>query len=262
LTSYAISVRNLSKSFRLYHPERPQTFQESFLRGFRRRKPRDLFWALREISVDIGVGRVSGVIGRNGSGKSTLLRLIAGVGRPDSGTIKAVGRVGGLLDLGAGFHPELTGRENALVGTLIGGLTRRQALDRFDSIVGFAELEDFIDNPLRTYSTGMWMRLAFAVAIHIEADVVLIDEFLSVGDEVFQKKCLERIESIKRQGSTVVVVSHDVHRVRELCDDVLWLRDGRLIAHGAAEKIVSDYILEAEGGGSVETAPGNVTKND
>jgi lipopolysaccharide transport system ATP-binding protein len=182
------------------------------------------------------------VIGSNGSGKSTLLRLLGGVGKPDGGSIAVKGRIGALLDFGAGFNPELTGRENVIVGGVIAGLTRKEVLKRFEAIVAFAELESFIDNPLRTYSSGMQMRLGFAVAIHTEADILLIDEVLSVGDHFFQRKCLERIARLKTNGCTIVLVTHDSKMVREFCDDALWLNRGRVMVRGQPDMVVARYL--------------------
>jgi lipopolysaccharide transport system ATP-binding protein len=185
-----------------------------------------------------------GVIGSNGAGKSTLLRLVGSVGQPDEGKVTVNGRIGALLDLGAGFHPDLTGRENVFISGVIAGLTRRQVAERFDSIVEFAELEEFIDNPLRTYSTGMKMRLAFAVAVHIDPDILLVDEVLAVGDMAFQQKCLDRIAQFKEAGCTILLVSHDVGMVRQLCDEVLWLRKGQVVAYGPAEIVTDQYTNE------------------
>src|SRR5215813_734064 len=189
----ALIVQNLSKQFRRYHPDRPWTLQEALLQGLRRTRPAEYFWALYEVSFNIAYGRMVGVIGPNGAGKSTLLRLIGGVGRPDKGTIRVHGQIGALLDLGTGFHPELTGRENVFVSGVITGLTRREVRERLDSIVAFAELEAWIESPLRTYSSGMQMRLAFSIAVHVEPAILLIDEVLSVGDHAFQQKSFARI---------------------------------------------------------------------
>ena len=189
-----------------------------------------------------------GVIGPNGAGKSTLLRLIGGVGRPDEGRVKTRGQIGALLDLGAGFHPDLTGRENVFVSGVIGGLTRREVVERFDAIVAFSELEEFIDCPLRTYSSGMQMRLAFAVAVHVEPEVLLIDEVLSVGDLSFQTKSFERITYFKAKGCTIIFVSHNHKAVRELCDEALWLNCGRLMARGPAGLVVDQYVAATEAG--------------
>src|SRR5215813_7941582 len=242
----ALIVQNLSKQFRRYHHDRPWTLQEAFLQGLRRMRPTEYFWALHEVSFSIAYGRMVGVIGPNGAGKSTLLRLIGGVGRPDKGTIRVHGQIGALLDLGTGFHPELTGRENVFVSGVIAGLTRREVAQRFDAIVAFAELEEFIDSPLRTYSTGMQMRLGFAIAAHIEPELLLIDEVLSVGDLSFQRKSFERIAEFKAKGCTIVVITHDLPCIRELCDEVLWLQEGRLIAYGSAAEVVDQYVIATE----------------
>jgi lipopolysaccharide transport system ATP-binding protein len=239
-----IIVQGVGKQFRRYHPERPSTLIETFIHGFRRLQPSARFWALRDVSFSIPNGRMVGIIGANGAGKSTLLRLLGGIGRPDEGQIKTHGRIGALLDLGAGFHPDLTGRENLFISGVISGLTRQEVAAQFENIVAFAELQPFIDNPLRTYSTGMQMRLAFAVAVHIEPDILLIDEVLAVGDVAFQQKCLERIGQFKERGCAIVLVSHDATLVRQLCDEAIWLRDGRVTAHGPAELVVGQYLAE------------------
>jgi lipopolysaccharide transport system ATP-binding protein len=189
-----------------------------------------------------------GVIGRNGAGKSTLLRLVAGVGRPTTGRIELHGRVGAILDLGVGFHPELTGRENIITSGVSSGLTRREVLERFDEIVAFSELKQFLDYPLRTYSTGMNLRLAFAVASHIEPEVLLIDEVLSVGDLAFQRKCMDRMARFKKTGCTGLVVSHGPDAVVQLCDDAIWLDHGRILTYGPAAEVVAQYV-EAMGTG-------------
>src|SRR5438874_8286664 len=186
-----VVVQGLGKQFRRYHRDRPVTLKEAVVRGLRQMKPVEQFWALRELSCSVAAGRTIGVIGGNGAGKSTLLRLIGGVGRPDEGALTVKGRIDALLDLGAGFHPDLTGRENVFISGVINGLTRREVSQQFDSIVAFAELEEFIDSPMRTYSTGMQMRLAFSVATHTHPKVLLIDEVLAVGDLAFQHKCLK-----------------------------------------------------------------------
>lgn len=240
----AIVVRGLSKKYRRYHHNRPHTLQEAILQGLWRMGAAEEFWALNGIDFSISTGRMVGVIGSNGAGKSTLLRLVGGVGRPDKGTVDVRGRIGALLDLGAGFHSDLTGRENVYVNGVIAGLTRQQVKQRFDEIVAFAELEDFIDNPLRTYSTGMKMRLGFAVAGHIEPDILLIDEVLAVGDMAFQKKCLDRIGQFKEAGCTILLVSHDIATVRQLCDEVLWLRAGQVVAHGPAGVVAGQYVSD------------------
>lgn len=240
----SIVVQNLGKRFRRYHPDRPRTLKETVVQGLRRTRPVEKFWVLRDVSFRVAEGTMVGVIGRNGAGKSTLLRLIAGVGRPDEGTVEVQGRLGAFLDLAAGFCPDLTGRENVFVGGVIGGLTRRQVAQRFDSIVAFSELEESIDNPLRTYSTGMRMRLAFAIAIHTDPEVLLIDEVLAVGDLAFRSKCFDRIKEFKGNGCTILLVSHDVTQIQMLCDEALWLDEGRVVAHGAPEIVVGQYTTK------------------
>jgi lipopolysaccharide transport system ATP-binding protein len=204
--------------------------------------PLDAFWALRDVSFDVGEGKTIGVIGPNGSGKSTLLRLIGGVGRPSEGSVRTRGRIGALLELGAGFHPDLTGRENVFINGVISGLTRREVERRLDSIVDFAELADYIDSPLRTYSTGMQMRLAFTIASHVEPDILLIDEVLAVGDVAFQEKCFERIEQFKARGCTVLMVSHDPQVITQFCDEAIWLRAGRMVMRGPADVVTGQYL--------------------
>lgn len=243
---YALVVENLSKQYYLYHADRPWTLHEALTRGLRRLQPAQRFWALSHISFTVAPGRVVGLVGPNGSGKSTLLRLIGGVGRADEGQVRVNQRVSGLLDLGTGFHPDLTGRENVFVNGVISGLTRRDVMNQFDSIVAFAELEAFIDNPIRTYSTGMQMRLGFAIAIHARPELLLIDEILSVGDHSFQRKCLERIAQFKAEGCTILIVSHDTGQIREFCDEAIWLSAGRLALHGSPTLVVDQYIDAAD----------------
>jgi len=243
----AIVVQNLSKSFRRYDADRPQTLKEAFLHGLgslRRLAPKEPFCALRDVSFSVAPGRMVGVIGPNGAGKSTLLRLVGGVGRPDEGEVTVQGRIGALLDLGIGFHPDLTGRENVFVNGVIAGLTRNKVARRFDSIVEFAELEPFIDSPLRTYSTGMQMRLGFAVAVHTDPEILLIDEILAVGDLAFQRKCLDQIAQFKAGGCTILLVSHDANAIQQLCDEALWLRHGQLVAYGPADVVTGQYVAE------------------
>lgn len=240
----AIIVQNLGKRFNRYHTDRPRTLMEVALSGWRRIKPAEHFWALREISFTVAAGEMLGILGRNGAGKSTLLQLIGGVGNPSEGRVKTTGRIGALLDLGAGFHSDLTGRENVFVCGVVAGLTQREVARRFDAIVTFAELEAFIDNPVRTYSTGMQMRLAFAIAIHTDPEVLLIDEFLSVGDVSFQAKCLDRIRQIKSQGCAIVYISHSPEQIKDLCDRALWLRQGQIVDYGEPEIVAGQYLAE------------------
>lgn len=240
----AILIENLGKSFNRFHAEKPLTFMEAALSGLRRIKPMDKFWALRGVSFEVAAGEMMGVIGHNGAGKSTLLQLLGKVAHPTEGHIKMRGRIGALLDLGTGFHGDLTGRENAFVTAIVAGLPRQEVARRFDQIVEFAELERFIDNPVRTYSSGMMMRLAFSVAVHTDPQIMLVDEFLSVGDLAFQAKCLNRIAEIKAQGCAIVLVSHDVGQVERLCDRALWLKHGTVVAYGEPTVIAGQYTME------------------
>ena len=240
----AIWVENLGKRFNRYHAEKPLTFMEAALSGLQRIKPVDHFWALRGISFDVAPGEMLGVIGHNGAGKSTLLQLLGKVAHPNEGRIKMRGRIGALLDLGAGFHGDLTGRENVFVTAIVAGLLRREVARRFDHIVAFAELEAFIDNPVRTYSSGMLMRLAFSVAVHTDPDILLVDEFLSVGDLSFQTKCLNRIADMKARGCAIVLVSHNADLVKRLCDRALWLKQGTVVAYGDPTVVVGQYVSE------------------
>lgn len=239
--SYAVMAQAVGKQYSRYSSQRPRTIMEAVLKGCRRMQPIERFWALQEVSFAVAPGQMLGVIGHNGAGKSTLLQILSGVVCPDQGKVQVHGRMGALLDLGAGFHPDLTGRENVFVSAVVAGLTRREVEQRFEAIVAFAELEAFIDNPVRTYSTGMQMRLAFAVAIHTEPDVLFVDEFLSVGDVAFQAKCLDRIGSLKRNGCAVVLISHNIEQIQQLCDQAIWLEQGRVRAYGEPNSIANQF---------------------
>jgi lipopolysaccharide transport system ATP-binding protein len=241
-----IVVEHLGKSFWRFHADRPRTLQEAVLAGMRRMRRTERVQALHDVTFRIADGEMVGVIGQNGAGKSTLLRLVGGIGKPDEGRIQLHGRIGALLSLGAGFHDDLTGRENTFINGVISGLTVAEVKKHFDSIVSFAELEDAIDSPLRTYSSGMQMRLGFAIATHIDPEILLIDEVLAVGDVVFQEKCIRRIREFKERRCTVLIVSHDSAFVREHCDTALWLHRGRVMGHGPADAVVHQY-LEAMG---------------
>lgn len=240
----AIVVQSLGKRFRHYSKNRPRTLMTAALSGLREVKSIDYFWALRDVSLTLFPGQMLGVVGHNGAGKSTLLRLLGRVGRPDEGEIILNGRVGALLDLGAGFHPDLTGRENVVVNAVVAGLLQRDAVRQFDAIVEFAELSEFIDNPVRTYSTGMTMRLAFAVAVHTQPAILLVDEHLAVGDQTFQNKCLDRILQMKAEGCAIVLISHNAEQIAELCDRVIWLKQGRIWAEGVPETVIDQYLTE------------------
>ena len=225
----AIEVAGVSKRFRLFH-EKYQSLKERAIHFGR--VPYEDFWALRDIDLNVAQGETIGLIGRNGSGKSTLLKCLAGILQPTEGTIRTEGRLAALLELGAGFHPELTGRENVFLNASILGLSKRDVERRFDEIVSFAELEAFIDNQVKHYSSGMYVRLGFAVAVNMEPDILLVDEVLAVGDEAFQRKCMDRVKRFQREGRTIVFVTHDVERVRQICDRAAVLEDGRMISLG------------------------------
>lgn len=239
----SIIVEQVSKRYWLQGAA-PRTFQQTLgqiLHTFQRGTP---FWALQNVSLRIENGEAVGLIGHNGAGKSTLLRLICGLGRPTTGRTKVEGRVAALLDLSAGFHPQLTGRENLYVSGVISGLRKAEVTARFDDIVRFAEIEQFIDQPLRTYSSGMQVRLAFAVAIHVDPDVLIVDEALAVGDADFQKKCLKRIESFQQRGKTLVIVSHNMEMINRFCNRAIWLEHGKVIADGPVEQVTKAYTAK------------------
>jgi len=238
---HAVRVSEVTKWFRRYGSEDPRLLKDYALSGFRARQP-TLLTALDNVSLDVAPGRSVGVIGPNGAGKSTLLRLIGGVGRPNAGRIEINGRVGAIFELGTGFHPELSGRESATLAGIIAGLRRDEVRRRLPSIVEFAELEDYIDAPLRTYSSGMRARLAFSVATHVDADVLLVDEVLAVGDVAFQTRCVERMKDFRRAGTTILLVSHQQQFVDLLCDEVVWLDEGKIVAHGPTEDVGERYV--------------------
>jgi ABC-type polysaccharide/polyol phosphate transport system ATPase subunit len=233
-----ISVQNASKLYRIY--DKPSgRLKEILLRG-RRKYHRD-FWALEDVSLEVETGEAVGVIGRNGAGKTTLLQIIAGVLQPTRGSVSVEGRVTALLELGSGFNPEYTGRENILLSGQILGFSEEEMRRRMDVIVRFAELEGFIDQPVKTYSTGMLMRLAFASAIHVDPDVLIVDEALSVGDVYFQRKSLDRMEYFRKAGKTVLFVSHEPTLVQRFCARALWLEQGRVAMVGDAKEVVTSY---------------------
>ena len=236
----AVSVENISKRFRLYH-ERPSSLKERLLR-MRRSRAED-FWALRDISFELEEGKTLGLVGANGSGKTTLLKVIGGILRPTSGRVVTRGRIAALLELGAGFHPELTGRENVYLNASILGLSKKETDLRFDDIVGFAELEEFIDNQVKFYSSGMYVRLGFAVAVHVDPGILLVDEVLSVGDESFQRKCMNRVKEFQREGRTIVFVTHAVEKVRDICDEALMLERGRMKVAGEVNPVLRAFRL-------------------
>jgi ABC-2 type transport system ATP-binding protein len=224
-----IRVDNVSKRFILH---KDKSVKERFLNFSRSRRHRDDFWALRDVSFDIAMGSTVGLVGHNGSGKSTLLKAIGGIIQPTSGTVSRRGRLAALLELGAGFHPDLTGRENVYLNAAILGLTKQETDRHFDEIVEFSGIEDFIDTQVKFYSSGMYVRLAFAVAVHVDPDVLLVDEVLAVGDEPFQRKCMERIARFQSEGRTIVLVSHSADQVGSLCDRVIVLNSGHVTHDG------------------------------
>jgi ABC-type polysaccharide/polyol phosphate transport system ATPase subunit len=225
-------------------------------------EPAETFMALDDVSFTVPAGRTLGVIGRNGSGKSTLLKLVAGITKPTSGTVTVNGRISALIELGAGFHPEISGRENVFINGIMLGLSKREVARRFDEIVAFAELEEFIDAPVKTYSSGMYMRLGFAVAIHVDPDVLLVDEVLAVGDEGFTHKCLDKFAEFKRRGKTILLVTHSLGLVERFCDEALWLDSGRLKAMGDPRRIVGAYITDVEASEEAEIAASDARARD
>ena len=252
--STALAVNNLWKSYRLYH-ERNQYLKAAILKM--RRSRYEEFWALKDINFEVPTGSTFGVIGSNGSGKSTLLKTMAGILVPEKGEVLIDGRVSALLELGAGFHPELSGRENVFLNGAILGLSKKEITARFDDIVEFAGLADFIDTPVKNYSSGMFVRLGFAVAAHVEPDVLLIDEVLSVGDESFQRRCAEKIEEFRRDGRTIVFVSHGLGQVEQLCQDVAWIEKGELRMLGPAAEVISAYQGDSHQAERVEGEQGS-----
>ncbi|MEY2456212.1 MAG: type transport system ATP-binding protein [Acidimicrobiaceae bacterium] len=235
----AVVVDGASKRFRLYH-ELNQSLKSMIVH--RKRSSYEEFWALRDVSFEIPAGTTFGLIGENGSGKSTLLKCMAKILRPDTGSVSTVGKVSALLELGAGFHPELSGRDNVYMNGSILGLSSKQIDERFDEIVDFAGLDQFIDTPVKNYSSGMYVRLGFSVAINVDPDILLVDEVLAVGDEVFQRKCAEKFADLKDRGKTIVLVSHALGMVGDLCEQVALLEHGKLITVGDSRDVIEGYL--------------------
>jgi len=244
----AIRLNGVSKQFRRRSERHPTSLKSYLVRDlWRRDRPAEqLAWALRDVNLEIEKGATATIIGRNGSGKSTLLNVIGGLLKPTTGAVWVDGRTSALIELAAGFHPELSGRENVIINGVILGLSRAEIRRRFDAIVRFAEMEDAIDEPVRTYSTGMYMRLGFSVAVHVEPDVLLIDEVLAVGDLPFVHKCLERMDQFKRQGRTIVLVTHQLETARHWCDFAIWMDRGRAVLAGEPGAVVDAYQKEME----------------
>lgn len=245
----AIDVVNVSKVYRRFARQRQfATLKSALLKGslIRDLQPDETFPALRGVSFQVPKGCTYGVIGRNGSGKSTLLKCVAGISRPSSGSITVNGRVSALIELGAGFHPEISGRENVFINGIMLGLSKKEVERRFDEIVEFAELQDFIDAPVKTYSSGMYMRLGFAVAIHVDPEVLLVDEVLAVGDQGFTLKCLDKFAEFRRKNKTILLVTHSLDLVEKFCDQALWLDKGQTRAEGESKRVVASYIIDVE----------------
>ena len=238
----AIVVNSVSKNFRLYH-ERNRYIKAAILRG--RRARFEEFWALDDVSFAVEHGSTLGIIGSNGSGKSTMLKCLTGIYRPDKGSVSVNGNVAALLELGAGFHTELSGRENVYLNGAILGMSKKDIDRQFDSIVEFAGLERFIDTPVKNFSSGMTIRLGFSIATHVEPEILLIDEVLTVGDQAFQRKSSEKIEEFRRDGRTIVVVSHSLPAVQNLCKEVVWLEKGKLKMRGPAAEVIAAYTGES-----------------
>jgi len=229
---------HVSKKYRLYR-ERNNSIKIAVMRGGRAKV--DMFWALEDVSFEVQEGSTTALIGENGSGKSTMLKCLAKILRPDKGSVKVTGKMSALLELGAGFHPELSGRENVFLNGAILGLKQKELLARFDDIVDFAGIGQFIDEPVKNYSSGMYVRLGFSVAINVQPDILLVDEVLAVGDEAFQRKCLERFADLKRDGKTVIIVSHSMQSVVNMCDHAIWFKKGHKMADGKPREVVEAY---------------------
>ncbi len=235
----AIEVKNVKKKFKVYFDKGSQLKERILFRNRNRYEER---WVLDDVSFEVKQGEAIGLIGHNGCGKSTTLKLLTRIMYPDSGSIELKGRVSSLIELGAGFHPDMSGRENIYTNASIFGLTKKEIDERLDDIIEFSEMEPFLDNPVRTYSSGMYMRLAFSVAINVNADILLIDEILAVGDVNFQAKCFNKLREIKAQGTTIVIVSHSMGQIEQICDRSIWIHEGKIKAEGNPREIDKDYL--------------------
>lgn len=239
----AIEVKNVKKKFKVYY-DKGSSLKERII--FRARNKHDNRWVLNGISFSVAKGEAVGLIGKNGCGKSTTLKMLTRIMYPTEGTIEMAGRVSSLIELGAGFHPDMSGRENIFINASIFGLNHAEIERRLDDIIKFSELEQFIDNPVRTYSSGMYMRLAFAVAINVDADILLIDEILAVGDVSFQTKCFERLKEIKKNGTTIVIVSHAMSQIEQICDRTIWIENGLIQEEGKPRDVGEHYLASME----------------
>ena len=246
----AITLSHVSKVYRRYSGKRFATLKSALLQRsiLRDLRPNDTFPALTDVSFTVPKGSTYGIIGRNGSGKSTALKLVAGITKPTGGAVSVQGRISALIELGAGFHPEISGRENVFINGIMLGLSKREIQQRFDAIVDFAELREFIDAPVKTYSSGMYMRLGFAVAIHVDPDVLLVDEVLAVGDEGFTHKCLDKFAEFRRRNKTILLVTHALNLVERFCDEALWLDEGHAMTCGDPLRVVGAYLTKVEKG--------------
>jgi ABC-type polysaccharide/polyol phosphate transport system ATPase subunit len=243
----AIRISDLTKLYQRYaHRKQFRTMKSALLSGnlIQELRPDETFTALSGVTFNVREGSTFAIIGRNGSGKSSLLKVIAGITKPTSGSVEVRGRISALIELGAGFHPEITGRENVFINGIMLGLSKREINERFQEIVEFAELEDFIDAPVKNYSSGMYMRLGFAVAIHVDPDVLLIDEVLAVGDQAFVHKCLDKISEFRRRNKTILLVTHSLGLVEKLADEALWLDEGKIQQRGDPKKVVDAYLAQ------------------
>jgi lipopolysaccharide transport system ATP-binding protein len=268
-SNLALSVRGLGKKYTIVHNStRPTSLKEAIVHRLRHpfgdgRQEKETFWALRDVNFDVRKGEILGIIGRNGAGKSTLLKMLSRIAVPTTGSIDIHGRMASLLEVGTGFHPELTGRENVFLNGSILGMNRRDIAARFDEIVAFAEIEKFLDTPVKRYSSGMYVRLAFAVAAHLDPEILIIDEVLAVGDNNFQKKCLGKVKSVSGEGRTVIFVSHNMNTVTRICPRAILLQQGRIIADGTADEVTRAYLRSDQGAMSLRrwddpaTAPGD-----
>lgn len=239
MTNIAVNIEGVSKRFKLYK-ERNQTLKSAVMRG--RRSLYDEFWALKDVSFQVPEGSTFALIGSNGSGKSTLLKCLAKIYFPDKGKITTHGRMASLLEVGSGFHPELSGRENIYLNGSILGMSKKEIDAKYDEIVDFSGVADFIEQPVKNYSSGMYVRLGFSVAINVNPDILIVDEVLAVGDQAFQEKCGKKFEDFKEQGKTVILVSHSMESVRALCDSAAWLAHGEVKEIGPADRIIDDYL--------------------
>ena len=238
-SNIAIKVSGVHKKFKIFF-DKGSSLKEKLL--FSKRRRYEDRWVLRGIDIEVKKGEAIGLVGENGCGKSTLLKMLSRIMYPDKGTIEVNGRVSSLIEFGAGFHPDMSGRENIYTNAAIFGLTHKEIDERLDDIIAFSELEEYIDNPVRTYSSGMYMRLAFSVAINVDADVLLIDEILAVGDANFQAKCFNRLREIKAEGTTIVIVSHSLAQIEQICDTSYWINEGLIKAEGTPRDVHPQYL--------------------